>query len=58
MKRLFRSAAELELYDYQTDPDETKNLAAEQPEVVASLRAILERSGEAKPLEGAARGAK
>ncbi|HZN32335.1 MAG TPA: sulfatase [Pirellulaceae bacterium] len=52
------AAAELELYDYQTDPDETKNLAAEQPEVVASLRAILERSGEAKPLEGAARGAK
>ncbi len=28
-------SADLELYDYQTDPGETKNLAALQPEVVA-----------------------
>jgi iduronate 2-sulfatase len=41
--------AELELYDYQTDPLETRNLAAEQPEVVAQLRAILARHPEAKP---------
>jgi iduronate 2-sulfatase len=41
--------AELELYDYQADPLETRNLAAEQPEVVAQLRAILARHPEAKP---------
>jgi iduronate 2-sulfatase len=34
-------AAELELYDYATDPLETRNLAAEQPQVVSELRAIL-----------------
>ena len=33
--------AQLELYDYQTDPSETKNLAPEKPDVVAELRAIL-----------------
>src|SRR5206468_1729858 len=33
--------AELELYDYEADPGETKNLAAAQPEVVSKLRAIL-----------------
>jgi len=31
----------IELYDYQSDPDETKNLAEDQPEVVAQLRTIL-----------------
>ena len=41
--------AELELYDYQADPEETKNLASEQPEVVAELRAMLDRQPEAKP---------
>jgi iduronate 2-sulfatase len=39
--------AELELYDYQTDPLETKNLADESPEVVEQLRAILARHPEA-----------
>lgn len=34
--------AEIELYDYQIDPFETKNLAAEQPAIVSRLRAILE----------------
>ena len=34
-------AAELELYDYETDLHETRNLASEQPQVVAELRAIL-----------------
>lgn len=41
--------AEFELYDYQADPLETKNLAAEQPEVLAELRAILATHPEAKP---------
>jgi iduronate 2-sulfatase len=43
------ASAIFELYDYQTDPDETKNLAAEKPEVVAQLRAILAKQPEAKP---------
>ncbi len=42
-------SAELELYDYETDPLETKNLAAEQPSVVAELRALLAKHPEAKP---------
>jgi len=42
------STAEFELYDYQSDPAEKKNLAAGQPEVVAQLRAILARHPEAK----------
>ena len=41
--------AELELYDYETDPQETKNLATEQPEVVKDLRAMLAKYPEAKP---------
>jgi len=41
--------AQLELYDYQTDPLETKNLASEKPDVVARLRAILKSYPEAMP---------
>jgi iduronate 2-sulfatase len=41
--------AEIELYDYEADPLERRNLAAEQPEVVAQLRAVLARHPEAKP---------
>ncbi|WP_425613352.1 sulfatase-like hydrolase/transferase [Anatilimnocola sp. NA78] len=41
--------AEFELYDYQADPLETKNLAADQPAVVAELKAILAKHPEAKP---------
>jgi iduronate 2-sulfatase len=41
--------AEYELYDYIADPAETKNLAAEQPTVVAKLRELIERQPEAKP---------
>ncbi|MFV0443006.1 MAG: sulfatase-like hydrolase/transferase [Planctomycetaceae bacterium] len=39
--------AELELYDYQTDPDETHNFAASEPEIVKTLRGILARYPEA-----------
>jgi iduronate 2-sulfatase len=41
--------AELELYDYETDPLETKNLAATQPEVVSRMRAMLATLPEARP---------
>ncbi len=41
--------AEFELYDYQTDPLETRNLAGDQPDVVARLQAILATHPEAKP---------
>jgi iduronate 2-sulfatase len=40
--------AELELYDYEADPAETRNLAADQPEVVARLSALLADQPEAK----------
>ena len=42
-------AAIMELYDYQVDPDETRNLAAEQPEIVSQLRALLAAQPEPKP---------
>jgi iduronate 2-sulfatase len=42
-------SAGIELYDYDSDPQETKNLAASQPDVVARLRAILAKEPEAKP---------
>ncbi len=38
-----------ELYDYQADPLESKNLAAEQPAVVAELKALLAKHPEARP---------
>ena len=41
--------AELELYDYETDPQETKNLAASQPEIAAKLRAVIASQPEALP---------
>jgi iduronate 2-sulfatase len=41
------STAQIELYDYETDPLETQNLAATKPEVVTQLRAILARQPEA-----------
>ena len=43
------STAEWELYDYQSDPGETKNLAAENPEIVKELQAMLATHPEAKP---------
>jgi iduronate 2-sulfatase len=46
--------AELELYDYEKDPNETKNLAAEKPDIVKNLRAMLAQHPEAKPqIDGA-----
>lgn len=42
-------SAILELYDYEKDPDETRNIAADRPAVVAELRAILAKEPEAKP---------
>ena len=38
----------LELYDYAEDPDEARNLATGQPEVVQRLRALLAAQPEAK----------
>lgn len=42
--------ADLELYDYETDPLETKNLATAQPTVVAQLRALLAQHPEPHPI--------
>lgn len=40
--------ADIELYDYQDDADETKNLAASEAKVVQELRALLAEHPEAK----------
>lgn len=48
------ATADLELYDYDADPLETKNLASQQPEVVAALQALLAQHPEAKPQISAA----
>ena len=39
--------ADIELYDYEAELPEARNLAAEKPEVVKKLRALLEKQGEA-----------
>ncbi len=44
-----KDTAEYELYDYEKDPLETKNIANDAPEVLAELQAILARHPEAKP---------
>ncbi|GAA5118511.1 sulfatase [Luteolibacter yonseiensis] len=41
--------AKVELYNYSTDPEEKKNLAASQPKLVARLRQKLHAYPEAKP---------
>jgi len=41
--RAVMQGSELELYDLQEDPGETRNLAGERPEVAADLRARLAR---------------
>ena len=43
------ATAELELYDYETDPAETRNLASAESETAGRLRAILAEQPEAKP---------
>jgi iduronate 2-sulfatase len=43
------STAEFELYDYDRDPEESKNVAKENPDIVEQLTAILYRQPEAKP---------
>ncbi len=50
-----------QLYDLATDPGETKNLAAEQPQRVAEMVAQLEKirsAGRLPPVDPAAKGAK
>ena len=42
-------SAELELYDYVADPQEQKNLAKDQPEMVGKLRQLLALQADAKP---------
>jgi len=41
--------AALELYDYESDPAESRNVAARQPETVQELRKLLTTFAEAKP---------
>ncbi len=44
LTKYFRDAEPtIELYDHQNDPNETKNIAAEQPEIVNSLLPFLEK---------------
>jgi len=43
------ATAEFELYDYESDPAETRNLAADRPELVSELQLILAKLPEAKP---------
>jgi iduronate 2-sulfatase len=40
--------AEFELYDYEKDPNETKNLAATEPKLVKKLHALITALGEPK----------
>ncbi|MEL6111091.1 MAG: sulfatase [Planctomycetota bacterium] len=44
-----KETAEYELYDYRDDAVETRNLANQRPEVMAKLKAILDRYPEAVP---------
>jgi iduronate 2-sulfatase len=43
------SPIEFELYDYESDPEETSNLARQRPEVVQQLQAILATQAAARP---------
>jgi iduronate 2-sulfatase len=50
------NTAEYELYDYESDPGEMKNLAGERPEIVAELKEMLAKYPEAKPQVSVATG--
>ncbi|MEY3774917.1 MAG: Choline-sulfatase [Verrucomicrobiota bacterium] len=41
--------AEIELYDYDADPAETRNIAADNPAIVLQLRALIESLPPARP---------
>lgn len=43
------ATAEFELYDYESDPNETKNIASKNPAIVAELQKLLATHPEAKP---------
>ena len=45
-------AAEYELYDYETDPLETRNLASSKPDVVSELKMALTKYPEPVPRSG------
>jgi len=45
-------SAEYELYDYETDPLETRNLAGKNPAIVEDLKAKLDRYPEPAPRRG------
>ncbi len=45
----------IELYDYDADPLESANIAAQHPDIVARLRAVLDEQAEAKTQISAAR---
>jgi arylsulfatase len=40
-----------ELYDLSTDPKESNNLAADYPEIVRELEAIMRREHQTSPIE-------
>ncbi len=46
-------SAVVELYDYEEDPLETRNLAEDKPDVVKELKAILAKYPEPKPVPAA-----
>jgi iduronate 2-sulfatase len=52
------ATAEYELYDYEEDPAETRNLVSERPQVQARLLALLSQQPEARPPWKATQGAK
>ncbi len=44
LTKYFRNAKpDIELYDHLTDPDETKNIASEKPEIVEKLKPLWEK---------------
>ena len=45
-----------ELFDLETDPDESRNIAAEEPEVATALDARLRAFEPSRPAEGPAEG--